>query len=1510
MNHSGKLDRKNSKSNDSLKQRSSSKKMQSSKKLSSSLNSLKMRQSKGTVENNSQRKKKTTQKMNLSFQSLANIGDITANFQSLQNSTRLQQNNLGQLIQPFNTNQGHRANSQGHIINIQTPSSGSQTMISHQNSNLLQLPQNRYQFLGVGQGSTDRSSNSYQTEQTYHAPLTATLINPSISSNPQNAMNFQQIYNSRPNNFSNSQRNSYSPAAKAGLSRQNDILINDYNYQLYQSSNHNSNKINQTYSVSPVKIIQANPLSFQNTIIPPGLVQNYGSFLLQKLELFWKERILKLNETISQVRDQAIDSDDIIRTMLENQETQDFANQRIIELIKEGVGIEQELQIESLSKQIIIHQSESINFAQQRDNIAQDYKKLYDEHQNFRNDMEIIVNELKKKKNKYKSKMSSIEDYKNELKQVKEERDNLLEKLKHYKNDNDDKINFTEQKIDELQRVLQEQDNQREQLVQTINQLREDSMQREHVHSQLLDDFKLTTTEQLAQQKKKYKMKLEQQLQAQKDQLEQQFKQKHLELMQVSEFKQQSKSQVEQQTLDYLQNEIANLKQQLEESLSINEHETILNSQLLQMRTTHEREIDVIKEAFERELRKAEKSVRSSVKKEESKLRQSVCDFELNIEKLKNDKEQFEKQTRDEIADKNAQINKLKELIGERDQQYVKDVQKYKDKIMNYELQLQQQDLSRKEEIESIKIEHTKSNLSQTFQLQQAETQLKQLQKDVNDAADQILRKDNLLKEKELLINKIQSQFLLLETEFNDYQKKQLEKSKVITVKSDEINDLNKQIVALKMKNLDFKNQMKWKLEREQERVKRVNQEIQLIKKILQQEMDFAFKDNQNSMNMLLQQVSKKIESVAKNEKLMKNYSHQLEIEKINNEHKKLISQLKDLELKNNLMVVENEQLKSKQEKIVNEFSNQQKNLEEHYIDEMNKLNKLLNEEKDQHVNNYQQLNMFNEEVEQLKTENSCLHQKISDLDTILQELDYKLKNCESERDLFKQQLAFEEKSKTEESQHLRTQFQTKQDQLIADFKDQCLKLRSEIEESYHTKLKNKVNQLKNKQEEEINDIISKFEQRDQEYNEKITCQRDEYEQALTQMQEELIKAKKDYKKLVLKYKQVLKKDQENVTKIEEEVFKSLAKVNSSVQSVGRRQTNLSFMTNTKSSSRMIDRSFQNITNQSMFVNNPSRDQADLVGKINLTLQSNKNYHNQSFNSLQVQGVNNRNQSTYLNQSPYSRYQEYSKSTRNPPSQENVYQFNQQNPKNHLVLGDTQSTHQSLLIQELNTLQNNNQNNMSMNLRKISPISKSLNQTDISGGDTSSFIMVNQSQSAWPPSRALNQNQYLSMHDSHQQQQLQLQINNNSSIPPLRAGQNTSHLKQQHSSLMQHVQSTQNNKQTYILGMSSTEKQKLREQIDRDKQMSQRSDRKNRFDMVLGGGLQASFMDGSAYKNQESYDVTRNQQCSNEKSHLGNGGLLLDSGTGNNESFLIARSLSPKEKTGKFGSFNKKAQVN
>ena len=58
--------------------------------------------------------------------------------------------------------------------------------------------------------------------------------------------------------------------------------------------------------------------------------------LLKNLELFYRERQVKLTQAVSGLRLSAAD-DEIIATMLENKETMAFADQRMTEIIKEGL---------------------------------------------------------------------------------------------------------------------------------------------------------------------------------------------------------------------------------------------------------------------------------------------------------------------------------------------------------------------------------------------------------------------------------------------------------------------------------------------------------------------------------------------------------------------------------------------------------------------------------------------------------------------------------------------------------------------------------------------------------------------------------------------------------------------------------------------------------------------------------------------------------------------------------------------------------------------------------------------------------------------------------------------------------------------------------------------------------------------------------------------------------------------------------------------------------------------
>lgn len=82
-----------------------------------------------------------------------------------------------------------------------------------------------------------------------------------------------------------------------------------------------------------------------------------------------------------------------------------------------------------------------------------------------------------------------------------------------------------------------------------------------------------------------------------------------------------------------------------------------------------------------------------------------------------------------------------------------------------------------------------------------------------------------------------------------------------------------------------------------------------------------------------------------------------------------------------------------------------------------------LSTEKKQRDKAYSQSSDLQDQLEQMRQENISLLQKIGDLDQLFQEIDYKLKNTEAEKDLFKQQLQLEERAKHEDSVTLKQQY-------------------------------------------------------------------------------------------------------------------------------------------------------------------------------------------------------------------------------------------------------------------------------------------------------------------------------------------------------------------------------------------------------------------------------------------------------------------------------------------------------
>jgi Tfp pilus assembly PilM family ATPase len=65
--------------------------------------------------------------------------------------------------------------------------------------------------------------------------------------------------------------------------------------------------------------------------------------------------------------------------MLENKETLAFADQRLTELIKDGISLEQELLIESLQKQLLLSQQQVSSVGSQKDQLVREVSRYQEE---------------------------------------------------------------------------------------------------------------------------------------------------------------------------------------------------------------------------------------------------------------------------------------------------------------------------------------------------------------------------------------------------------------------------------------------------------------------------------------------------------------------------------------------------------------------------------------------------------------------------------------------------------------------------------------------------------------------------------------------------------------------------------------------------------------------------------------------------------------------------------------------------------------------------------------------------------------------------------------------------------------------------------------------------------------------------------------------------------------------------------------------------------------------------
>jgi hypothetical protein len=113
----------------------------------------------------------------------------------------------------------------------------------------------------------------------------------------------------------------------------------------------------------PPRTLADNPLvTLTNTShfskLPPTLPSFDWNSVLKALDLFYRERQVRVTQTVAQLRGVAAD-DEIIKTMMENEETRGYADQRIHEIIRDGIALDQEVVIEQLHKQVIVAKMQS-----------------------------------------------------------------------------------------------------------------------------------------------------------------------------------------------------------------------------------------------------------------------------------------------------------------------------------------------------------------------------------------------------------------------------------------------------------------------------------------------------------------------------------------------------------------------------------------------------------------------------------------------------------------------------------------------------------------------------------------------------------------------------------------------------------------------------------------------------------------------------------------------------------------------------------------------------------------------------------------------------------------------------------------------------------------------------------------------------------------------------------------------------------------------------------------------
>jgi len=155
--------------------------------------------------------------------------------------------------------------------------------------------------------------------------------------------------------------------------------------------------------------------------------------------MFHRERIVKLKERVNEALEMG-ETDEIIKTMQENTETQQYAQRRISELVEGAIQVDQELHIERLTRDNLVLLAKVEQFKERDgykqkeiDQYSQDCWQLKKEVEQMRQKYEkILTSSQSESQSKHQSestiskleqRVQALEEQKGELKQALQGKD-------------------------------------------------------------------------------------------------------------------------------------------------------------------------------------------------------------------------------------------------------------------------------------------------------------------------------------------------------------------------------------------------------------------------------------------------------------------------------------------------------------------------------------------------------------------------------------------------------------------------------------------------------------------------------------------------------------------------------------------------------------------------------------------------------------------------------------------------------------------------------------------------------------------------------------------------------------------------------------------------------------------------------------------------------------------------------------------------------------------------------